>query len=201
MADAGEEPLQTSRRASEGDVDTYQAPEQKSVNELMEQKEGEDEAMKRYKESLLAGAGSAKTDDPRRVVVTEMQILFPDREAYVFNLEDEATLKGLTFVLKEGCQYKTQLSFRVQNEIVSGLKVRTAVKRMGVTVLKQEEMLGSYGPGADIKTAQMPRRTMDEAPSGMMARAKYEATTVFVDDDKVEHLKFSYHFEIKKDWK
>ena len=38
-------------------------------------------------------------------------------------------------------------------------------------------------------------------PSGMMARAKYEATTVFVDDDKVEHLKFSYHFEIKKDWK
>lgn len=196
-----DEAPQTSRRSSSSAVDTYQAPKEKSVKDLMEHKEGEDEAMKRYKESLLAGAAAAKTDDPRRVVVTEMQILFPDREAYVFNLEDDATLTGLTFVLKEGCQYKTQLSFRVQNEIVSGLKVVTAVKRMGVGVLKQEEMLGSYGPGADIKTAQMPRRTMDEAPSGMLARGKYEATTVFIDDDKVEHLKFSYHFEIKKDWK
>ena len=44
---SSEEPLQTSRRSSSAEPDTYVAPEQKSVAELMEQKEGEDEAMKR----------------------------------------------------------------------------------------------------------------------------------------------------------
>ena len=33
--------------------------------------------------------------------------------------------------LQEGAEYQTQLTFRVQNEIVSGLKYKNVVKRMG----------------------------------------------------------------------
>ena len=40
----------------------------------------------------------------------------------------------------------------------------------------------------------------DEAPSGMMARGKYDAVSKFVDDDGHDHLKFEWSFEIKKDW-
>ena len=45
-----------------------------------------------------------------------------------------------------------------------------------------------------------PKRDWEEAPKGMMARAKYNVTTSFVDDDQAEHFTFSYSFEIKKDW-
>lgn len=181
--------------------DGYVPPEAKSVAELMSDKEGEDEAMKRYKASLLKEADGAKTDDPRRVVITEMRILFADHEPYIFDLTNPEALENLTFVLKEGCQYKTQLSFRVQNEIVSGLKYKHVVKRMGVSIDKAQEMLGSYGPSLEqVNTVTFPRREWEEAPKGMMARAKYNVTTSFVDDDKAEHLTFGYSFEIKKDW-
>uniref|UniRef100_A0A7S4C317 Rho GDP-dissociation inhibitor n=1 Tax=Chrysotila carterae TaxID=13221 RepID=A0A7S4C317_CHRCT len=187
--------------ADKSDDDDYVPPEAKTVEELMAEKDGEDEAMQRYKASLLKSAASAKTDDPRRVVITEMQVLFTDRDPIVFDLSNPEVLKNVTFVLKEGCQYKTQLTFRVQNEIVSGLKYKHVVKRMGVAVDKTEEMLGSYGPSLEeVNTVVFPRRAWEEAPKGMMARAKYTVKTSFVDDDKQEHLSFGYSFEIKKDW-
>ena len=121
-----------------------------------------------------------KTDDPRRVVMTEMQILTGEggeaREPLKFDLESADAVKKISFILKEGSSYKTQFSFRVQNEIVSGLKLRVVAKRMGMAVLKQEEMLGSYGPKDEPYTALVPRREWEEVPSGMMARAKYEAS-------------------------
>lgn len=40
----------------------------------------------------------------------------------------------------------------------------------------------------------------DEAPSGMLARGKYDAVSRFVDDDNDEHLIFEWTFEIKKEW-
>jgi Rho GDP-dissociation inhibitor len=205
MADAPapDAPPLTSRRSSGGSVaaDDYVAPEAKSVNELMEAKDGEDEALQRYKAQLLAGAASAKTDDPRRVVIVEMSVLFPDRDPIVIDMTDEAAVaKGVTFVFKEGASYKMQHKFRVQNEIVSGLKYRNVVKRGPVQVMKTEEMLGSYGPNAEPNTIQVPRREWDEVPSGMMARGTYSATVTFSDDDKAEHLTFTYRFEIKKGW-
>jgi len=41
----------------------------------------------------------------------------------------------------------------------------------------------------------------DEAPSGMLARGKYDAASRFVDDDSNTHLQFDWTFEITKDWK
>jgi len=40
----------------------------------------------------------------------------------------------------------------------------------------------------------------EEAPSGMLARGHYTATSSFVDDDKKTHLKFEWSFDIAKDW-
>lgn len=36
--------------------------------------------------------------------------------------------------------------------------------------------------------------------AGMMARGSYSVTSLFTDDDKNEHLKWDWSFEIKKDW-
>jgi Rho GDP-dissociation inhibitor len=46
--------------------------------------------------------------------------------------EDKKKIKDTPFVLKEGCNYKITLSFRVQHEIVTGLKYVNTVYRKGI---------------------------------------------------------------------
>ena len=55
----------------------------------------------------------------------------------------------------QGC--RSQLSFRVQNELVAGLKYRHVVKKMGmVPVDKSDHMLGSFAPGtSQVKNIPM----------------------------------------------
>ena len=146
-------PLSSRRSSSFGgsQKDLYVAPEKKSVGEIMEQKEGEDEAMARYKAQLLggaaAGAAVSEDGDKRRVVPVELRVLLEGRPDIVFDLEtasvSTAAMAPMTFVLKEAANYRVQVSFRVQNEICSGLRYRQAVKRGVLTVDKTDEMLGS----------------------------------------------------------
>ena len=230
-------PLSPRRSSSFGgsQKDLYVAPEKKSVGEIMEQKEGEDEAMARYKAQLLggaaAGAAVSEDGDKRRVVPVELRILLEGRPDIVFDLEtasvSTAAMAPMTFVLKEAANYRVQVSFRVQNEICSGLRYRQAVKRGVLTVDKTDEMLGScaaqfrrnssaqfrrallspiqrprrYGPDADkIHTVTFPKREWETAPAGMLARGTYAAAVTFVDDDKEQHAAFAYEFSIKKGW-
>ena len=149
----------------------YVAPAKKTVEELMstEGKEGEDEAMQRYKASLLGAAavGGGKTDDPRRVVITKLELIINGKDAPLsYDMVKEENLNGgLSVQLKEGCEYKTQLTFRVQNELITGLKYKNNVagNSSGITVLKVNEMLGSYGPDPEkTNTIVFPRREWEE---------------------------------------
>lgn len=77
------------------------------------------------------------SNDPRRVVIEEMKVICEGRPAgdIVYKLESKEALdkmKDDAFVLKEGCNYKIQVTFRVQHEIVSGLKYVNTVYRKGV---------------------------------------------------------------------
>lgn len=65
------------------------------------------------------------------------------------------------------------------------------------TVDKMTQMVGSYPPKTEIQSYLTP---FEEAPSGIMARGTYSVTSLFTDDDKNEHLKWDWTFEIKKDW-
>lgn len=116
------------------------------------------------------------------------------------------------------------VTFKVQHEIISGLSYVQVVKRKGIRVSKDTEMLGSYGPNTDkqpiytkrckpypCSRCPLPRSWQrltassflvheEEAPSGMLARGHYQALSSFVDDDKKVHLKFEWSFDIAKDW-
>ena len=204
-------PLSPRRSSSFGgsQKDLYVAPEKKTVGEIMEQKEGEDEAMARYKAQLLggaaAGAAVSEDGDKRRVVPVELRVLLEGRPDIVFDLEtasvSTAAMAPMTFVLKEAANYRVQVSFRVQNEICAGLRYRLTVKRGFIVVDRQEEMLGSYGPDAEkVHVVTFPKREWETAPSGMLARGTYSAEVEFVDDDKQVHATFNYEFSIKKGW-
>ena len=83
----------------------------------------EDESLRKYKEALLGAAASgdvaSPSDDPRRVVIVKMRVLFDDRpdgdiEYDLDSPEKLAAMKDSPFQLKEGCKYKIEVTFRVQ---------------------------------------------------------------------------------------
>ena len=55
-----------------------------------------------------------------------------------------------------------------------------------------EEMLGSYAPGQNNEK----KFPLEEAPSGMLARGKYEARSKFTDNDGHSYLDFDWSFEV-----
>lgn len=62
---------------------------------------------------------------------------------------------------------------------------------------KLTHMVGSYAPKLDMQSYSTP---VDEMPSGMLTRGTYTVKSLFTDDDKNEHLKWEWSFELKKDW-
>ena len=92
-------------------------------------------------------------------------------------------------------------SFVVQYDVLCGLKYVQALKRKGIRVGKDEEMIGSYAPNTIDKPLYKKKFALEEAPSGMIARGHYDAISKFIDDDDATHLKFEWSFDITKDWK
>nr|XP_009499248.1 PREDICTED: rho GDP-dissociation inhibitor 1 isoform X1 [Phalacrocorax carbo] len=119
-------------------------------------------------------------------------------QPFPFFVGDLESFKKQAFVLKEGVEYRIKISFRVNREIVSGLKYIQHTFRKGVKIDKTEYMVGSYGPRAEEYEFLTP---MEEAPKGMLARGSYNIKSKFTDDDKTDHLSWEWNLTIKKDWK
>eukprot|EP01147_Barroeca_monosierra_P004819 gene4819-6864_t len=121
-----------------------------------------------------------------------------DHDDLVLDLTgDLSTLKEKSFTIKEGCQYRIMIKFRIQNEVVSGLRYVDGVYRKGVRMERNDFMLGSYGPKAEVQTAMTP---WQEMPSGMLARGHYKVKSKFIDDDGDTHLAWEWTFDLKKTW-
>ncbi|CAD7080363.1 unnamed protein product [Hermetia illucens] len=179
----------------------YQPPPQKTIEEIMAADQ-EDESLRRYKEALLgdaqAGAVIVEPNDQRKVLVKKLALCVEGRDDMELDLtSDLSQLKKQVFTIKEGVKYKVRIDFIVQREIVHGLKYIQKTYRMGVPVDKMTHMVGSYPPKKEIQSYTTP---VEEAPAGMMARGTYSVSSLFTDDDKHEHLKWDWTFEIKKDW-
>ncbi|XP_014237195.1 rho GDP-dissociation inhibitor 2 isoform X1 [Trichogramma pretiosum] len=183
----------------------YKPPPEKTIEQIMEA-DKEDESLRKYKETLLgeAKAGGVVVDpsNPRKVIVKKLALCVAGRPDMELDLTgDLTTLKKQTFVIKEGVSYRIRIDFIVQREIVHGLKYVQKTYRLGVpgvTVDKMTHMVGSYPPKTEIQSYTTPP---EDAPSGVMARGSYTVNSLFTDDDKFEHLKWEWSFDIKKDWK
>jgi len=192
---------------SDGEHNDNYNPGEKIDMKTLQEMDAEDESLRKYKEALLGKASdyAAPSDDPRSVVIQSMVIIFENRPSgnLEFNLADAGALEALKktdIVFKEGCNYKIQVNFKVQHDIVSGLKYLNQIYRKGIRAAKEEEMLGSFGPQRDNHTVIFPKQGWDQAPKGALARGTYTAKSKFVDDDKQTHMQYEYTFHIKKDW-
>lgn len=189
--------------------------------------------MNRWKASLGLNAGNpvAKPGDPK-CVIKSLALQVQGRNDVVIDLSTPDSLKSLKdkpFTIKEGAHFNIKAAFQVHHEVLSGLKYLQVVKRKGIRVSKDQEMLGSYAPNTDQKPVYekkcecspavfwavlLPRNPWvpmtdafitspvaeEEAPSGMMARGHYNAVSKFLDDDDHTHLQFEWSFDIAKDW-
>ncbi|RYC60192.1 hypothetical protein CHU98_g6005 [Xylaria longipes] len=164
-----------------------------------------DESLQRYKKSLGLGGGKDLSDpnDSRVCIIQSLTMESPGRDPVTIDLSQpgsENTLKDKPFKIKEGAKFTMVASFRVQHEILSGLQYVQTVKRKGIRVSKDSEMLGSYAPNTDKQPIYTKRFQEEDAPSGMLARGHYNAVSTFIDDDKKQHLQFEWSFDISKDW-
>lgn len=179
----------------------YKPPPEVTLQEIIS-KDQEDESLKKYKEALLGQATKAavivEPSNPNRVIVKSLALIVEGRDDVLLDLTGNLdTLKKKVFTVKEGIHYRIRIDFYVQREIVTGLKYQQKIYRHGVQVEKMNQMVGSYAPKAELQSFTSPP---EEMPSGMLARGTYTVKSLFTDDDKNEHLKWEWSFELKKDW-
>ncbi|XP_029914739.1 rho GDP-dissociation inhibitor 1-like [Myripristis murdjan] len=183
----------------ESETVNYKPPAQKTLQEIHDL-DKDDESLRKYKKALL-GSGTCEVDpNMPNVQVTRLTLVCESApDPLTLDLQgDLEAYKKQSFVLKEGVEYKIKISFKVNREIVSGLKYVQQTFRKGVRIDKSDYMVGSYGPREaeyDFLTS------LEEAPKGMLARGTYNIKSKFTDDDKHDHLSWEWNLNIKKDWK
>jgi Rho GDP-dissociation inhibitor len=181
----------------------FKVGESKTIDEY-KQLDQNDESLRKWKESLGIGTGESISDpnDPRKVIITSLGLEVEGRPDIIIDLRTPnalETLKSKPFSIKEGALFRMKATFKVQHQILSGMKYIQVVKR-GPLSNKMQEMIGSYSPSTKEKPEYEKKFEPETAPSGMLARGHYNAKSKFVDDDNVTHLQFEWSFDIKKDW-
>ncbi|EGW31420.1 uncharacterized protein SPAPADRAFT_61985 [Spathaspora passalidarum NRRL Y-27907] len=184
------------------EVEGYHVTEKKTIAEYT-QLDAEDESLAKWKASLGLSTGKlypVKAGDNRKVVVIEMGLEFPGQpnlKPIRINLEENVN-QQLQFNIKEKSVYQLVIKFRVQHEIITGLKYLHSIKRGGIRVEKVDEPLGSYAPNT-VDNPYYERKFPEvEAPSGILARGNYSAVSKFIDDDQTSHLTLPWSFAITK---
>ncbi|PYH91776.1 E set domain-containing protein [Aspergillus ellipticus CBS 707.79] len=182
----------------------FKVGEKKTIEEY-QNLDKNDESLNRWKASLGLNTGESIDDpnDPRKCIIKSLALEVAGRDDVVIELSTPASLESLKekpFKIKEGSTFHIKVVFQVQHEVLSGLKYLQVVKRKGIRVSKDEEMLGSYAPNTTGKPVYEKKFNAEEAPSGMISRGHYNAVSKFLDDDNHTHLQFEWSFDISKDW-
>ncbi|EMC91962.1 hypothetical protein BAUCODRAFT_78774 [Baudoinia panamericana UAMH 10762] len=181
----------------------FRVGEKKTVEEYQKLDQN-DESLRKWKESLGIGSGTSISDpkDPRKCIILSLGLEVEGRSDIVIDLTKPRALEELNkhpFTIKEGATFRMKARFKVQHQILSGMKYMQVVSR-GPVKQKMQEMIGSYSPNTTDKPEYEKKFETETAPSGMLGRGHYEAVSKFVDDDKQTHLQFNWSFDVKKDW-
>lgn len=118
-----------------------------SVITLTAQIDQNDESLNRWKASLGISNSPALPVDPkdtRRCVIHSLALEVAGRPDITIDLSVPGALESLKtkpFAIKEGAKFRMKATFKVQHEVLSGLKYIQVVKRKGIKVSKDEEML------------------------------------------------------------
>lgn len=107
-----------------------------------------DESLNRWKASLGLNSGESIGDpkDPRTCIIKSLALEVEGRDDVLIDLSAPGALEALKdkpFTIKEGSTFRIKVVFQVHHDVLSGLKYLQVVKRKGIRVSKDEEMLVS----------------------------------------------------------
>jgi|TARA_R110002003_G_scaffold96_31_gene7691 Rho GDP-dissociation inhibitor len=107
-----------------------------------------DESLQKWKASLGLGQGKDISDpnDPRKCIILSLGLEVEGRPDIIIDLRSPGAVDALQskpFTIKEGATFRMKAQFKVQHEILAGLKYLQVVRRMGVSNKMQEMMVGS----------------------------------------------------------
>ena len=107
-----------------------------------------DEALNRWKQSLGLGSGTPIGDpnDKRLCIIQSLALEIKGRSDITIDLTTPGALDSLKdkpFTIKEGATYQMKAQFKVQHQVLSGLKYVQVLKRKGIRVSKDQEMIVS----------------------------------------------------------
>ncbi|KAF6010430.1 hypothetical protein HII13_003205 [Brettanomyces bruxellensis] len=171
------------------EVPGFKVGQKKTIEEYTNL-DANDESLNKWKKSLGLNTGKplpVAPGDKRTVIVISMAL-----NIKVFEK------KEIKFKIKENSIYNLVIRFKIQHDIITGLRYLQGVKKAGITVDRMDEPLGSYAPNTEDKPYYEKKFPDVEAPSGFLARGSYKALSKFIDDDKTTHLALPWSFQITK---
>ncbi|XP_054616433.1 rho GDP-dissociation inhibitor 3 isoform X1 [Dunckerocampus dactyliophorus] len=176
----------------------YNPPAQKSLQEIQDL-DKDDDSLVKYKQTLLGTKPMVAGVSGPNVQVTKLTLLCNEAPGPIaIDLTgDLNSLKEKTFALKEGVKYRLKIHFKVNREIVAGLKYHHVSYRKGIKVDRVSYMVGSYCPREEEHEFVCPA---DETPQGLVSRGLYQIKSCFTDDDKNVYSAWDWNLELKKDW-
>ncbi|CCF56409.1 hypothetical protein KAFR_0B01110 [Kazachstania africana CBS 2517] len=184
--------------------DGYKVTAKKTVDEY-KNLDAEDQSLAKWKESLGLSSDVLPLEfpgDKRKVVILQIQLLInTEKEPITFDLTNEKTIKELAskrYKIKENSIYKLKIKFKVQHEIITGLRYVQNIRKAAINIDTIDDHLGSYAPNTKSKPFYEVELPESEAPSGFLARSTYSAISRFIDDDKTTHLTLRWGVEIVK---
>ena len=116
-------------------TDGYKVAEKVGVADLMD-KDKDDKALQKYKEQLLGKVENSIIDasDKRQVFFDALviEVIEPKGRDPIVLDPSKCSSNEVAFTLKEKAKYRVVIKFRVQREIVLGLKKFEVIKRKGI---------------------------------------------------------------------
>lgn len=95
---------------------------------------------------LNSGEPIGDPNDPRTCIIKSLALEVEGRDDVLIDLSAPGALEALKdkpFTIKEGATFRIKVVFQVHHDVLSGLKYLQIVKRKGIRVSKDEEMLVS----------------------------------------------------------
>ena len=92
----------------------------------------------------MGGKDLSDPNDKRVCIIKALTMESPGRDPVTIDLSEkgsENTLKDKPFKIKEGAKFTMVVTFQVQHELISGFQYVQVVKRKGIKVSKDSEML------------------------------------------------------------
>lgn len=174
----------------------YKISQKKAISEYVAL-DAEDDSLTKWKKSLglnldnpNASLSLGEPGDERRLVVLQIRVELEDGESIVLEVQDQKMMdkfRANPITVKEKCAFTITVRFRIQHEIMTGLRYLQVARRKGIVLSRTDQPVGSYPPNTLDKPYYEKTLPTGEAPSGMFARGTYTCSTKFLDDDKYNH--------------